>query len=271
MKEAEIKSLQIKKAKSWLKKSGFSKKYIKNIFRTPEINVPLVINEIENETLFLPADITEQDRQCRYCDEIIDCSVLTETLLSIYWTPGICSVCKEKKYKIAAEEKRAARIKEANIPDQYLSAQISDIPDARLDFFDGIDLTRHLWITGKNRTGKTHCSISYLKELALDYPIKFQSFFKLFKADMNNTAKNIEEIIKFKGVVLFDNVRSISSEYWLSKLEDIVCARYEDLLPTIFTTNIQHKDFQKVFGETMTSRIEESSAVIEFDKLIKKD
>jgi DNA replication protein DnaC len=139
--------------------------------------------------------------------------------------------------------------------------------------------TESLYLFGEKGTGKTvRAAFVYLQEYKWLYlnqeegkEVVFLSTPDLFyrlKEAMNNketTEADIVEIYRHVHLLILDDFGTIKPSDWvLQILYLIINYRYEMLLPTVFTSNLDLDEVAKVLGdERITSRIERMSKVME--------
>lgn len=109
-----------------------------------------------------------------------------------------------------------------------------------------------LWLVGSMGIGKTHIMGAFANELK-DKNIAFEflnvnNFLNELKEMMNIQGSNLEkrkrELIKETPVLIFDDIGVEQPTPWnLRTLQDIISARYDNDLPTFFTSNLTKMDY----------------------------
>lgn len=142
-----------------------------------------------------------------------------------------------------------------------------------LDIWEG----QGLFIYGPAASGKTIFAAQLCEKIAEQLWINYQNkqlvftstptIFKELKNSYSTTEKEsidiIEKYMKTWLLVLDDfGVQGKSSEWLIEQMYILINYRYENLLPTIFTSNYSLPELSNIFGDTrITSRIERMSKI----------
>ncbi|UTC78123.1 ATP-binding protein [Treponema sp. OMZ 799] len=124
-------------------------------------------------------------------------------------------------------------------------------------------------ILGGNGTGKTHLSISILKEMNYNglYIASNILCMRLIRSRAFKAAKDEEALIKEYASVPFliiDEIgRARDLETEQHAIFDILNIRYEKKLPTCLISNKERKDFQDYLGSAVMDRISENYIFVE--------
>ena len=233
-------------------------------------NIPLLEDGVQYDWE-VPASINEEDMICIDCKHKHHRVELIEHFMNLEWSLSRCNQCYEvwkKERTRAMDEKQVnRRIEKCGIPKRSLDADIENLPEGRRVRLLGANLENHLWLVGPNRTGKTYAAVALLKEKAKEGGIKMIMFSHLFHPDINQSLGVFKMVTTWTGVLLVDDVAPNISEYWTSKLDDLVKTRYDEMLPTIFTSNTREDMLENVFGPRVYSRMVESGQVLSFKEL----
>lgn len=117
-----------------------------------------------------------------------------------------------------------------------------------------------LLIVGNYGTGKTHLACAIANKLIDEgIPILFDTFsgyLEKLKAEFDTTKRCCLENMKSVSVLFIDDIgKEKQTEWTRSIMFDIINTRYEDLLPTIITSNISGKELEEYLGGATYSRL----------------
>lgn len=159
------------------------------------------------------------------------------------------------------------------IPRRYENAKYEDIPENIVNFLQNLDEERKgIYIHGGVGTGKTHIIYAMAKranEKGFGLVIKnIPELLKEFRFDFsrNNNDKEFEEehIMKYQGLLILDDVGSEKMSDWVEEtFYLIINKRYNEMLPTIFTSNLNLSELADRIGDRIVSRIAGSCEVVE--------
>lgn len=163
----------------------------------------------------------------------------------------------------------------SSIPKRYESAQYQEVPDNIKQLFELIPETRRgIYIHGGVGTGKTHVAFALYKE-AQEKKIacllwNTTEMFREFRLDIRrlpNEARGVEEaLIKDRGLVIFDDIGAEKLTDWVAEtFYLIINKRYEEMLPTIFTSNLTIPELADKIGDRTVSRIVEMCEIVKLD------
>ena len=162
------------------------------------------------------------------------------------------------------------------IPKRFEKAKYEDIPSNIQDLVNNIKTSRKgIYIYGSCGTGKTHICYAIVKKIEDEmFKIKLWSLPELLRflkrdfdeankqKDFDNT--NFAEVINFKGILVIDDIGAEKKSEWVEEtLYTIINKRYEDVLPTIFTSNYSPEQLIERLGDRIVSRIVGSCDVVE--------
>ncbi len=200
-------------------------------------------------------------------------------------------VCKECEAERIAKEKKESDAKIAEekaeclgiimsglygeIPKRFASATITDFTEPyKYSFGDS------LLITGPCGTGKTHLAVALcklaladkLKKMSDDdiwvnahekmvFGRKFYNFQELsikikssFRSESESMADLLSDVLE--GFKIVDDIgTSKPTETAIEALYTITNSRYEDMLPTIYTTNLTLTELSGLYGDRIASRL----------------
>lgn len=121
---------------------------------------------------------------------------------------------------------------------------------------------KSLLMRGKTGLGKTHLSLSIASEvLAKGYSVIYGSapdiFRRIEKEHFNNQSdeETLDMVIKADLLVLDDVGAEFESKFYVSAMYNIINDRMNASLPTIVSTNLEHSELGKRYGERTYSRL----------------
>jgi len=160
-----------------------------------------------------------------------------------------------------------------NIPKRYENVKWEDVPENIMDFLQNLNEARKgIYIHGGVGTGKTHIVYAMAKranEKGFGLVIKnVPELLREFRLDFsrnNNEKEFVEErIMNYQGLLILDDIGSEKMSDWVEEtFYLIINKRYNDMLPTIFTSNLKLSELAERIGDRLASRIAGSCEVIE--------
>ena len=167
----------------------------------------------------------------------------------------------------------------SNIPKRYENAEYKDIPSNIRKLFEVIKETRKgIYIHGGVGTGKTH--IAYALKSGASEVLKIRTWdirvyntiemLREFRLDFDrhqSSKKYLEEdIMDFKGILILDDIGAEKLSDWVfERFYLIINHRYEEMLPTIFTSNLPIADLAERIGDRTVSRIVEMCDIVKIE------
>ena len=164
------------------------------------------------------------------------------------------------------------QIKE-KIPPRYRSATYEDVPRDIQSLFESLKESRKgIFIHGKVGTGKTHIAYAlhrYAPKSRLFS--RFHNTVELFKEMRDDISRDIqskqhptEVLMEYKGVLILDDLGvEKATDFVVESLYLIINKRYNDMLPTIITSNYNLDKLADQVGDRIPSRILEMCNPIE--------
>ena len=157
-------------------------------------------------------------------------------------------------------------------PPRYKDAKYDDVHENVKACFDKIRETRRgIYIHGSVGTGKTHIAYSlhnyYTKERKVGDEvhkihrgifINASELFSEMKKDFDRKDKEhpMEELVQSRKLLFIDDIGAEKlSEWVISEFYLLLNHRYNEMLPTIFTSNLSPDELSERLGERITSRI----------------
>lgn len=152
-----------------------------------------------------------------------------------------------------------------NIPARYSKVDYADVPKNIRDFVEKEPC--NIYIHGGVGTGKTH--IAYALAKKHDEVTQWTRFWNVtellyeIRRDFNREdGKKADYLLDFSGLLILDDIGAEKpTEFVAETLYMIVNNRYNNLWPTIFTSNLSLADLAERIGDRTASRIAEMCQV----------
>lgn len=250
----------------------------------PEFKI--VTMEGLNENKLVVKLIYENRLRCKQCtkhgEEVnSDCCRIEPVIYTdkIMYSAGPCE--KQLQYQVA---KKADRIMEQSRVGKRFQGR-------RFDTFNVNDTNRKafeackeyvnsfsksgsgLMLAGKFGTGKTHLAVAMIHELAkkdvfgifVTAPDLLQKIRTSFDGG-NEKVAEIMEIVKTAEFLVLDDLGAERANEWVKEqFYMIINARYENMLPTVVTTNLEIEELENQIGKRIVSRLIEMTDGVWFD------
>lgn len=121
-----------------------------------------------------------------------------------------------------------------------------------------------VFIYGPAGSGKTHVSIAIKRRLdkknyqGFTYMVNYTDMMsELQRRDNPEVTVKLEDISKHRGLLIIDDLGAKSpNDYAIDTLYRILNYRYEWMMPTLITSNLDIDTINKVFGDRISSRID---------------
>lgn len=201
--------------------------------------------------------------------------------------PHVCPICADEESKLsqARQFQRAAMHKAADVVSAFLRDEGVSVPDIRTfdEYVPKTDEQRFakhvcerfakgflkrvyegkaslgICMIGSYGTGKTHLATAILDVLRKeDVPgiiVRVADLVDALNADPSKVAKRIGALAKVSCLVLDDIGASTLTDSEQKRIYQILDARLQAKLPTIFTTNFDGEDFERAVNGRIVSRI----------------
>jgi len=157
----------------------------------------------------------------------------------------------------------------SNIPARYASAKFEGITDEQ-DIL--VDKLRANWNKGRETSvndfiifgsignGKTHIVIGLLNRLIQKgLHCKYITEFQLLEIYHRKEYKEFDKFARAKLLVIDEIGKRNLAEWQQIQLEELISARYDNQLPTIFITNLTQEEFKKTIGDRAADRLRDNN------------
>lgn len=164
-------------------------------------------------------------------------------------------------------------------PLRYESAKWHDVPKKIQDHIKTIrEHRKGLYIHGGVGTGKTHLLYGIKKgHEEKEVPVNTVRIYnctemlRQMRDDFNKTDKYdnhdlLEDLLSYRGLLMIDDIGTEKlSEWVLETFYLLVNKRYEENIPTIFTSNLKIGELADRIGDRTVSRIVELCEIVSLD------
>lgn len=157
-------------------------------------------------------------------------------------------------------------------PKRYEDSDFATLPAEIRQCIEDIRKTRRgLYLWGPVGTGKTYAAYAIKKKIGeMGITTRLYSapqMFDLIRDDFDHKDSfNLERILAFKGILIIDDVGAEKPSDWVSEtVFKIVNKRYEEMIPTVITSNLELGELAPRFGDRIPSRIAEMCDIIKLD------
>ena len=163
-----------------------------------------------------------------------------------------------------------------NIPKRFEGAKYEDVPANIQALIENIAISRKgIYIYSDCGTGKTHVAYAIAKKMDEDkFKVKFYNttnLLKYLKEDFSEQSKllsfdntNYGLLLSYTGLLIIDDFGTEKMSEWVEEtFYSLINKRYEEVLPTIFTSNLSPDKLTEKYGDRIVSRIIGSCDVIE--------
>ena len=161
------------------------------------------------------------------------------------------------------------------IPERYKNAEYESVPEQIRALCKSMGESRKgIYLHGSVGTGKTHFAYAIKKHHDKPETGRFAMLWNMtellhdmrkdFDAPYGEKMRPEESIMAHKWLVIIDDVGAEKISDWVAEtFYLIVNRRYEDMLPTIFTSNLNPQALADRIGDRTVSRIVEMCDVVE--------
>lgn len=155
-------------------------------------------------------------------------------------------------------------------PKRYEDSDFSTLPVEIRDCIESVRKTRRgIYLWGPVGTGKTYAAYAIRNKISdMGITTRFYSapqMFDLIRDDFDHKDSfNLERILAFRGILIIDDLGAEKPSDWVSEtVFKILNKRYEEMIPTIITSNLELGELAPRFGDRIPSRIAEMCDIIQ--------
>jgi DNA replication protein DnaC len=157
------------------------------------------------------------------------------------------------------------------IPPRFEKTKYDDVPKEIKDVVESLNMVRRgLYIHGDVGTGKTHIvyAVARYVEETMGKKVRVYTSPDLF-AKMRDSLDGeykgfIRDLLEYRGLLIIDDIGAEKPTDWvMEQLYRIINMRYNEILPTIFTSNYSLKDLSEKIDGRIPSRIVEMCEIVE--------
>lgn len=241
-----------------------------------------VTDEKINDNYILIMGIIEKLNDCNKCrktnSEIQDCyrDYIVVDEGRIYTKSGPCPAHQKQAQRARFE----MLIRNAHLSKRFISCNFSTYIvnevnksafQACKSYAESYPNDSGLFLYGPPGTGKTHLAVSVLQEilkkrhkgLFFTVPDLFDEIRQSFVP--GNEENNILEKVKNAEFLVLDDLGAEkSTEFVIEKLYQIINSRYNDVLPTVITSNKTITEIAELIGTRAASRLRQMSYGVQF-------
>jgi len=187
------------------------------------------------------------------------------------WKTVTCEICRSESLEATRKQQVDTILK---IPKRYVSTPLES------SNFDMFNAKCGVVFSGGVGTGKTYEAVTLAKHLYIkqglvgtfttgtDMAMKLRS--AVGNGDYESTVRSLRE----RELLFIDDLGVESAtEFMKESLYNILNHRYNEMLPILFTTNLNAKEFADTYGQRLLSRLVEMAEFIKLegkDKRVKK-
>lgn len=158
------------------------------------------------------------------------------------------------------------------LPRRFEDSDFSKLPAELRRCVEGVrESRRGIYLFGEVGSGKTYAAYAMRTKFEeMGITVMFRSAPQMFddiKDDFNHRdSYNMDRILKNRGVLIIDDLGAEKATEWVSEvLYRIVNKRYEQVLPTVFTSNLAIGELSERVGDRIASRIAEMCDIIKLE------
>lgn len=151
------------------------------------------------------------------------------------------------------------------LPKRYSSVSYDDVPqDVRTAF----ESKKGIYLWGGIGTGKTHIAYALQNHAPFALVVNVVEFLKEIRDDIRRRPEEkerpLQTLMDYTGTLIFDDIGvEKATEFVRETLYLLINQRYNDMLPTIFTSNCSLDELSNRLEDRIPSRIKGMCQIIE--------
>lgn len=160
-----------------------------------------------------------------------------------------------------------------SVPKRFEDSDFALLPKELQDAVNATRETRKgIYLWGPVGSGKTYAAYAIRKHVEEEMKLHVRLYsapdmFEMIKDDYaHRDSFNLERILDFKGLLIIDDLGAEKASEWVSAtFFRIINKRYELVLPTIITSNLDLGELSDRIGDRVPSRIAEMCDIIKLE------
>lgn len=159
-----------------------------------------------------------------------------------------------------------------SVPKRFDHATFESLPAVLREKIDNMRKTRRgVYLWGPVGTGKTYALYAMRERIhQMSITVRLHSapeMFDMIRDDyQHKDSFNLDRILANRGILMIDDLGAEKPSEWVTEtMFKIINKRYEEVLPTIITSNLDLGELVPRFGDRIASRIAEMCDVVKLD------
>ena len=186
----------------------------------------------------------------------------------------VCSECIEKENQ-AIEERRKKEyqiqtlLNLSNIPKRYEDAKFkpkTDIQSEISQYFiknfaqKSLKKSTDILLFGAIGTGKTYISCAFAKEIIKQKQkgVRYITEYDLLSLYFEKKYQKFRSFRECQILILDEIGKRVLADWQRVQLEELLSHRYNEMLPTVYITNLEQHDFRAFLGSRLADRLREN-------------
>jgi DNA replication protein DnaC len=207
-------------------------------------------------------------------DNRTKCKVCNSLYIGNLGDDFICIDCKERlevqrEMQELKSKKLESLLKNANIPARYKNAGLTPKNEAQKkalvfmvdNFRADLSNARDLLLFGSIGAGKTHLAIAFILKYMQTFlkQCVYLTEWHLFELYAQKEYRSIDRYKNAQILILDEIGKRELVEWQRVQLEELISYRYNEMLPTIFITNLKESEFKEFVGDRLADRLRDNN------------